>query len=61
MYCFLGLEVLKGPLDAHAAAELAVLDADGATKNTWRSFFGEGFLAAAVDVHVAACTHIGSG
>jgi len=58
VYGFLGLEVVKGPLDAHAAAELAVLDAEGATKNTWRSFFGEESLAAAVDVHVAARTWV---
>ena len=58
MYCFLGLEVRQGPLDAHAAAELAVLDTDGSTKNTWGSFFGEESPAAAVDVGVAARTWV---
>ena len=58
VYCFLGLEVRQGPLDAHAAAELAVLDTDGSTKNTWGSFFGEESLAAAVDVVVAARTWV---
>ena len=34
LFSFLQLEVRNGPLDAHAAAELAVLETEGSTKNT---------------------------
>ena len=54
MFLLLRLEVLQGPLDANAAAKLAVLETLGSTKNTWWRFLGKGSFAVAVDVAVAA-------